>query len=264
MKTKRISSIAGILVFLLLIVPQAFADEYRLKEAVTNSEHVLYSYDQTGSLIRETYSDGVEEVYEYIDYFYGDDHRLTDKTISFPDGFGSLCFHYDSNKTQIEMENPGMGGDYYVLNGETPRELRDKSGKITMAVFSSAYPTEYYYSYDETGRISVFEISGYRKDCFEYKSDGTFTRTSIYNADNKAIITEKYDENGRLIESRDQYGFINNFYYDDNGLLVSKYCDGALEYSCQYTYDANGNLSSMTRFLPGNAVIVTEYKYEKA
>ncbi len=243
----------------------AYAAGYRLKEAICGSERIIYTYNRDGTLARESHIAGGEED-EVVEYTYPKDRKMMETTI--PVGVVTLFFHYDSNGTQIELENPGLGGDVFLMEGESMSTQRDKNGYVTMITFHSSFEGEsdriFYYTYDDKGRIKTFEISGFRRDTFEYDRSGTYTRTSLLFRENESAVRERYDTKGRLIESQNQYGMISTYTYDENGRLSVEYLDGELEYSYRYDTDVNGNIIRMTKYFSGGGKEVTEYRYEKA
>ena len=248
---------------LLSAVPAAYGAGYRLKESVSGNEKVSYTYNSDGTLAKERHTAGGEE-YETVEYSYAKDHTLAEKAESM--GFGTLIFHYDSNGTQIELENPGLGGDVFLMEGESISTERNANGNITMITIHNSFEGDkvYYYFYDEAGRIKTFEYSGARRDTFEYKSSGEFTRTSYLFRDNTTTVRERYNAKGQLIESTDQYGNISTYEYNANGLLSTMYLDGGEYYfSYRYETDANGNVIRMIRTFSEGGEQVTEYEYEK-
>lgn len=264
---RKDSPIIIALILTIALMPIAYADSYRLVKEMTGNESIVYDYDRSGTIqCVINYYDGKED--SRTEYFYRDANTLDRKEFSFSDGDGfTLCFHYDDKGTQIELKNPGMGGDLYWTAEGKPSFKWDNKGRITMVIVDGEedYPDQaWYYSYDSVGRIMTFEVSGYRRDKFTYYSNGEFTRTSTYLQTNETVVTERFNSAGRLIESTDQYGMTSRYVYDQKGMLSEKYYDGKLEYRCSYDYDKNGNISAMTTSYPDGNKIQTEYRYEKA
>ena len=253
-----------VLLFCMLLsaVSAAYAAGYRLKESVSGNERVSYTYNSDGTLAKESHASGGEE-YGTVEYSYAKDHTLAEKAVSM--GFGTLIFHYDSNGTQIELENPGVGGDVFLMDSESISTERNQNGNVTMITIHNSYEGDkvYYYFYDEAGRIKTFEYSGARRDTFEYKSSGEFTRTSYLFRDNTTTVRERYNAKGQLIESTDQYGNIYTYEYNNNGQLAVQHMTGGVSFSYRYETDANGNVIRMTRTFSEGGEQVTEYKYEK-
>ena len=263
MKIRNTILFALILGILLSVSPSAHAAGYRLAEENCGSEKIVYFYNPRGTLAREIhYSDG-EKRYQ-IEYTYSRKDRLLEKRVKLD--FVTLSFHYDIKGTQIELANEAVGGDVAWSSGERANAEADRKGNVTTLTIVGGTPGTarlFYYTYDKSGRIKTFEISGYRRDNFDYGKKGELTRTSFYLNDYSSSITERRDSDGRLIESVDVYGNSITYTYDVNGREEAKYVNGDLEYSCTYDYDANGNVSRMTRRRPDGMIFVTEYRYEK-
>ena len=262
---ETISLIIVLLIALMAATP-AFAAGYRLKEEVCGGEKIVYTYNRDGSLAGESRMSG-GEVYETVEYSYGKDRNLTEKADFISITNFTLLFHYDSNGTQIELENPGLGGDVYLMEDQNMSVEKNKQGYVTKVTiggrFEGESETVYCYTYDKYGRIKTFE-SGYFRDTFDYSTSGEFTRTRLEFWDNQSAVRERYDAKGRLIESRDQYGTVSTYTYDEDGRLGAEYYDGELEYSCRYETDAYGNVIRMTQHFLDGEKIVTEYRYENA
>ena len=267
-KTKIKTAVSSIvfLALILTVLPCAYAAQYRLQSEVTDTETVSYRYDSRGRLERKTVSYGGKDS-DFTDFFYSG-NVLTEKQFSFADDDFVLSFHYDSNGTQIELENPGMGGDLFWMKGDEHREIKDTDGRPAMVSVRSSTVGDrtLYYVFDSRGRINTFEISGFRRDEFTYSANGEYYRKSIYlypSETRVTRITERYNADGQLTESIDQYGMLYCYTYDRNGNLAEITRDGEPEYNCRYEYDQNGNVSAMTKIYPGGYQTRTEYRYEK-
>ncbi len=253
-----------ILLFCMLLsaVTAAYAAGCRLKEAVSGSMKTIYLYNSNGTLAEERHTvDGVTE--ETVVYGYSSDHRLAEKTIQME--YGALLFHYDSNGTQIELENPGMGGDIFLMEDESISTERNSNGNVTKISIRSSYDGSkrvYTYTYDEAGRIKTFEMSGSRRDTFDYNGTG-FTRTSFSLWDYTTTVRERYNAKGQLIESTDQYGYKSTYEYNADGRLTAKYMDEGEYYTYRYETDTYGNITRMTSSFSEGWTKVTEYRYEK-
>ncbi len=249
---------------LLSAIPGAYAAGYRLKETVKGHTNIFYTYNNDGTLARESYTEGGQE-YGYAEYTYAKDGSLAEKTEWM--GYGKLIFHYDSKGTQIELENAGAGGDVFLEGGEQGRIERNANGNITKMTVHSSFADQkdkvYTYLYDEEGRIKLFEISDFRRDTFDYSSSG-FTRTSTSLYDGTSTVRERYNARGQLTESTDMYGNNFTYEYDAEGLLSEKHMPGEVYYSYRYEKDANGNVIKMTAVFSEGGEQVTEYRYEKA
>ena len=264
MKSRKTMVFVLLCSLLLSAVPGAFADGYRLKEEVREYDSTVYTYNSNGTLARASYMEGGQE-YGYAEYSYAKDGSLAEKAEWM--GYGKLIFHYDRKGTKIELDNPGAGGDVFLEGGEQGRIERNANGNITKMTVHSMLAGQkdkvYTYLYDEEGRIKTFEISGFRRDTFDYSSSG-FTRTSTSLYDGTSTVRERYNARGQLTESTDMYGNNFTYEYDAEGLLSEKHMPGEVYYSYRYEKDANGNVIKMTAVFSEGGEQVTEYRYEKA
>ncbi len=252
------------MVLLVSVGANAFALELRLVEERTGSERTEYIYDDSGRVMEErVWLDG--DLTETRKCSYGKDGSLVEKSIVRNDC--TLYFHYDVNGTQIELENPGVGGDCFSLEyaGDTVSELRDENRRTVMVTVTSGEDSSdyrYYYVYDQQNRIQVFEIENLRKDMFSYNGDGSFTRTSTDLRENSSTEREVYNADGKLIRAISQYGDITEYIYDENGQLYAEYYEGQKSFTCEYGYDQFGRMLSRTLVYPNGAETVTTYWYD--
>ena len=261
---KKMTAIFLCVVLLVSVGAKAFALELRLVEERTGSERTEYIYDDSGRIKEEHFYLG-DDLMETRKCSYGKDGSLVEKSIIRNDY--TLYFHYDVNNTQIELENPGMGGDCFSLEyaGDVVYELRDENRRTVMVTVTSGENSSemhYYYVYDQQKRIQIFEIENIRKDVFTYNSDGSFVRTSIDLMNGSSTEREVYNSDGKLIRAVSQYGDTTEYTYNENGLLCAEYYEGTKSYVCEYGYDQFGRMLSKTVVYPNGVKTVTTYWYD--
>ena len=260
------------------LAPGAFADQYRLIEEIAENydgddiiaTKTVYQYDRSGRLSGSVkyYHEGSSEKTEYV---YGANGALTGKQITsiYQDGTegGVVCFHYDSNGTQIERENWAWGGDLYWYSNDRIKISNDGSGRVKTIRIDEEdgfEPRTWRYSYDSAGRVKTFEILGYRRDVFYYNGDGGYLRESTYAETGETLTTERYDSSGRLTASVDDItGAVIRWVYDRDGRLTEKYSDGELVCHCKYQFDRYGNIVSVTNIFEDDYSEKIQYQYER-
>lgn len=271
---RRLATAIVALVISCSLLPSASAEtRYRLKEEINGNGRSLYQYDFEGRIARKIEYDYKNEPYLIDDYIYSKDGLLAEIRESDPYG-KVLDFHYDSNGTQIEFETWGIGGELYWAADAPPFEQKDERGRIVYLKQYGSYwgedlDGEFYYTYDDLGRILSFETHA-RRDDFSYYSDGSFIRTTTILRTNEKISTEKYDSKGNLIEKDDLYATKWRYVYNSEGLEIERYSQyyddigESLAYSFQYEYDSHGNVKSKTVFdSTGEKMYSIEYRYEQ-
>lgn len=269
---RNLIAILGSFLFLMGTWATAYADEYRVTETRADEfNSQIYDYDADGKLIRKRCYFG-EDPWATINYIYANDGTLTEEIYTEDDYYGGgriLYCHYDSNGTTIEKIYSLTGSEISSTTYEVITEVRDEAGRTVMLKQEfEPMPDEtkvYYYVYDDQGRISMYEVSGRRRDVFTYYNDGRFIRTSTMLKDNSSFVSEEYDSSGRRLILRDETGSTTYYHYDKNGLLSYEEDEhGELRCSYRYVFDENGNVSEEIREdADGNEVQRTEYQYEK-
>ncbi len=267
---RKIFSFLFPLALVMGLMPTAFAEKYRLKEEIFGDIRTVYQYDDIGLLSRSaTYSE--EELLSTGEYFYNKNNQLVEKRET-TDMF-VLVFHYDSNGTQIEQTNSGLGGELILLKDDLPEERKEKNGRVIEV--KRKYETvldvndTFRYTYDSKGRIKTYEVTDWFKDEFTYNKDGSFIRTRTNLMTNESFVLERYNVSGLLVERIDEHGTRWTYFYDQNGLLTNTYYSYELDdeeyvthYSYSYEYDKEGNLSARIEFWEQGISGRTDYIYE--
>jgi RHS repeat-associated protein len=179
---------------------------------------ITFTYNLLGGLTRKTYPDG-----RTIDYTYdlrGNLVTLTDSLM------GIISMQYDTHEFLTRIEYPG--GYWFTFE-------YDNAGKRTRRTGHDGFILNY--EYDAAGRLSrLTDGSGSEFIRYEYDANGRLSRE---NKGNGTYTTYQYDAAGQILH------MIN---YGPGGAIQSRF---------DYTYDANGNRTSMTT-LSGT----TQYDYD--
>ena len=122
-----------------------------------------------------------------------------------------------------------------------------------------SYPDGHWFSftYDTAGRRT--QRTGDDGFVLNYTYDDAGRLWKLTNGAGQALVTYEYDGAGRLVKENKGNGTYTTYDYDAAGQvlhLVNYASGGAVQSRFDYTYDANGNRTSMTT-LDG----VTSYAY---
>lgn len=210
---------------------------------VTQKNQTAWSFDETGKLL-----------------------RITDR-------FGNQStLGYDSNGNLVSISDPAGRGSLTIVN--------DGSGKITS--IKDWTNREVKYGYDSSGRLST--VTDREGKVTSYGYDGSTQRIlTIKDALNNTVVTNTYDDQGRVATQKDARGlstgqqttfayntngdgtkttvltypktsfeptwsFVEEDTYDTQGRIIKKVSkpvtNSANWITHEYTYDSNGNRSS--------------------
>ena len=181
------------------------------------SDSIAFTRNGRGQVTRRDYPDG-----SFAAYTYDDVGRLIEAT----DASGTINLAYDDRGFLSSIEYPS--GHWFTFE-------HNDSGQRTRRVGDDGY--ELNYLYDAVGRL-------------EYLVDGVGAE----------LIRYEYDSAGRLSAEYKGNGTYTTYTYDAAGQLVSmvNYApDDTVQSHFDYTYDDNGNRTSMTT-LDG----ITTYDYD--
>ena len=219
-----------------------------------------FEYDDSGNLITITYPDGSQESLTYdadgnptsftsrsgdvTTYSYNVRGQLLRK--DYPDG-SWVTYAYDAAGNLMTVLEP---------NGTIVMTYDANTDLLT----SITYPSGHYFefSYDDAGqRIQRLDQDGHELN-YEYDAAGRLSR--LYDENVADIVSYEYDDNGRLLRESRGNGTYTIYEYDAAGQLTSmvNYApDDSVQSRFDYTYDVNGNRTSMTT-LAGT----TTYEYD--
>ncbi len=197
-----------------LIYPDASAEAYGYDSngnltSVTNrrGQTIAFTYNTLGQMTRKTYPDG-----RTIDYTYDARGNLTSVVDSVQ---GAITMQYDARSFLTRIEYPG--GRWFTFE-------HNNAGQRTKRTGHDGYVLNY--QYDAAGRLLRL-------------TDGSSAE----------IVEYTYDSVGRLIREDKGNGTYSTYAYDTAGQLTSliNYApDNSIQSRFDYTYDANGNRTSMT------------------
>ncbi len=168
---------------------------------------ISFTYNTLGRMTRKTYADG-----RTIDYAYDTRGNLTSVTDSVQ---GAITLQYDARNFLTRIAYPG--GRWFTFE-------YNNAGQRTKRTGHDGYVLNY--QYDAVGRLLRL-------------TDGL----------NAEIVKYTYDGVGRLIREDKGNATHSTYAYDAAGQLTSliNYApDNSIQSRFDYTYDANGNRTSMT------------------
>lgn len=208
-----------------------------------------FDYDDAGNLTTLSYPDGSQETITYdaagnptgytsrsgdqITYSYNARGQLLRK--DYPDGFW-VTYTYDA-AGNMTTASDASGTITMIYEANT-----DRLAKIT-------YPSGRYFefSYNDAGqRTQRLDQDGHELN-YDYDAAGRLLR--LYDEHGADMISYEYDDNGRLSRESKGNGTYTTYEYDAAGQLIHmiNYApDDSVQSRFDYTYDANGNRTSMT------------------
>jgi RHS repeat-associated protein len=233
-----------------------------VKDALGNV--VSYEYNSDNRLVRSTDAAGRQTVVSYASS--GKVASVVDE-----DGVGHFfSYSYDKNKeeyyAQIETTSGMVREIWYNSDGETKRvdvngrtikkitqdgrnlTIKDEKGNITEK------------EYDELENLTRIVYPDDSEVLFEYDLD--FNKVSRVEDALGRVTEYSYDDVGNLIQKTDAKGMteerVTTYTYDDEGQLLSAVIEGDDPVETAFTYDADGNLETMTDPM-GNVTQFLEY-----
>lgn len=208
-----------------------------------------FNYDSSGNATNMVYPDGSREVYTYdakgqviavknrrgqvINYVRDSFGRVTHKatpegrTFDYEyDGRGNLTNIFDSmlGNNSMTYDHGDLLSSLTYHDGKGFTFAYDAAGRRTRRTSHDGYTLRYFYN--SLGKLKRLE-DGTGRQIIQYLYDGA-GRLSRENKGNNTWTTYEYDAAGQVLR------LVN---YGTNGVPISRF---------DYTYDANGNRTSMT------------------
>ena len=219
-----------------------------------------FDYDDAGNLTILTYPDGSSESITYDSV--GNPITYTSRSSDV------INYSYNAQGQLLRKDYPDGSWVAYTYDGASNMtSASDVSGTITMEYDGDTdlltritYPSGHYfeYSHNDAGqRIQRVDQNGHELN-YEYDAAGRLLRLCDENGAD--FVTYEYDGNGRLLRESKGNGTYTTYEYDAAGQLlhmVNYASDDTGQSRFDYTYDANGNRTSMTT-LEG----ITAYEYD--
>lgn len=226
----------------------------------TRGNRTGFGYNSTGNMTVTTYPDGSREFFAYD--AAGNLTRSTARD-------GSVITYTYTSKGQLQRKDypNGSWAAYTYDAAGNLTAASDMSSAIVMAYDAATnrltqitYPSGhgFTFTYDGSGRRTKrVGDDGYTLN-YHYDPAGRLYR--LTDGANAEIVRYGYDSAGRLITETKGNGTYTTYAYDAAGQvlrLVNNAPGGAVQSRFDYTYDANGNRTSMTT-LAGT----TTYEYD--
>ncbi|MDD6043355.1 MAG: DNRLRE domain-containing protein, partial [Eubacteriaceae bacterium] len=245
--------------------------EFQL-DYVTDLAGTKYAYDCTGNILKKlTISRGITESLSY-NYVYGNNSGKLEtiedgegnpytiaysgekvSSIAYPDN-ESFRLTYTTGQTQVDKLIYVDGNEHTMYSTET--EFDTGTGKVISYTDAAGNETSYEYVSDNSFLVKKEKtVRGY-----ESLSNGIVT----VRTDENVIETEyTYDENDNVITEEHSNGTETTYTYDNEQNLLSEVSvNGEDEITNNsYTYDDNGNVTSVTDNITGT---VETYLYTNA
>lgn len=229
-------------------------------DIVTNPPYTTYTYDQYNRLTCKAEFLGKKATYTYnknevTSVEYG---ISTTRTY---DSQGNMTSVTDSTGTTTYVHRP----DGQLLSATLPTGRKvtieyDNYGRQTKLSDPCAGTTTF--TYDEAGNMASKTDATGKQTLMEYDKYGRLTRKEFVGV---ISTTYLYDSYGQLTDELDSNGAYRLFYYDQYGRLafschsIDENCTHELYRS--YTYNTDGNLSSIEYESPGMPLGMERYEY---
>jgi RHS repeat-associated protein len=202
-----------------------------------------YAYDSQDRLIQMTDADGGA-------WKYGWDSKSRLVSVADPEGNLQVTNTYDDSDRvtgQTLADGSTFGFSYAVAAGKvTQAEVTDRRGSIRRVEF------------DGSGRVvrNTYPAGQTIQQVQTFTRDPNGRVTNLTSTDRQYVFT--YDTNGNRTSEADQYGTLVTRTFDSYSLLLTEAQAGDPQRGVRtvYTYDANGNLLTVTDRL-GNRTTLT-------
>lgn len=219
---------------------------------------MFYEYDDKGNIIAIVYPDGSSEEFTYTEdgnislekkrngdeAFYNYTSAGKIDSITYSDG-SVIKYIYDDNGLLVKIYE----------NGNLTSFNYDSAGNIISIVYPDLKTVSY--SYDERGnRNSVTDSEGYTTN-YVYYDDGSVWK--VLNNTGDVLVEYEYNSIGAVTCQKNSNGTYTEYTYADGFLseVVNYGVDSTVLSQFSYTYDAQGNVKTMT-----DSTGTWRYKYD--
>ena len=224
------------------------------KVSVGTQDLVNYTYESNSKKVSKIeYGNKIGEIKQYLDYSYDSVDRVTSMKI-----MGEEKFKYEYD------ENGNVGYHEDIINNIKFRYIYDVANRLTKIDASNGDTTSF--SYDNNDNVeNINEKIGNNNYNTSYVYDGDNRNTNVTTEKGKNI-SYHFDDLGRLDNKtiNTTTPFVTSYAYKHGDYTSPSTATNVLETinnqgnTISYTYDANGNISTITE--NGN---VTEYIYNE-
>lgn len=201
-------------------------------------------YDGLGRLIEEIDANQFAKTYKYNAYG-------SPSEILYPNGSIERFIYYKNGKLQSHTDREGLvtAYTYDALGRETTKKYSDGKNLIAQETFT--YDSFHLKTHlDKEGHLTTYEYDGFGRKVEENRAG--------------RIIRFRYDNLGRLSEEIYSNGLCLQSDFDPTGRLIEerKIDEAGKElYKVSYTFDADGNQKTVTRY-PHNVAATTTYSHD--
>ena len=189
--------------------------------------------------------------------------RLESKCIDTESSSFEIIYEYENNNSSSPCETTivfdELSGDVQVSEEIEYNSLKRPSSIITTFNSTQRFSSEYIYPEQIVNNKKYSSLFPTRID--EYYKEGSFPQSYLhsshisYDANGQITAIHTGDQNYGLVFTGQQYG------YDNKGQLVSE-INNDLGYQYVYSYDNNGNITSVAKYDLSNNLLSTDtYSY---
>ena len=223
-----------------------------------NGTIIEFAYDDRGRLTQQSVS-GEGEATEVLTYSYGEAGEVTvtdaqgNETELLLNENGQVGQLTDANGRLIDFSYDNQGNLTQIIAPEDNSTLfgYDDRGNLTSQVDAEGNKTEFTYE-DTFNQLTGFTDPNGNGIDYNYDESGNLTAIEYEDGSSESF---SYDENGDVTVSVNRRGQEILYSYNDRGQIVSQINPDA-EVPIEYTYDAQGNLDTVT---DGNGTIDLDY-----
>lgn len=245
--------------------PSVFSKLYKIIDNCSNT-YFLFDYNDNGGLSsfdhKESNASLVSETLTY-DLF----SRLTNKDIETASSDFEISYSYENNSSSAPYEISivfGDANDQIQASEEIEYDFLKRLAIITTTIHSTySFYSEYIYPEQTVNSKNYSSLFPTRIDKY-YKEVGDHHETYLHSThisyDSNAQITAIYagDQNYGVTFTGQEYGY-------DNKFQLTSEKNNDLGYRFVYSYDGNGNITSVAKYDISNNLISTDtYSYHSS